>query len=268
MDPVIARKMWRTLEPYHGMIYFAEEAKDLDYFAARAAAMGAVPAEVVIATFFNFYPDFVRRSIPAAWAQRSPEDWVAARREAAGQSLRRILGAEGGDELREAAGLARRAAEACTPEGRPLYAGHASLEWPPEDEPLVALWHAIALLREYRGDGHIAALVAEGVDGPEALVIHGATGEVPPPVLQRTRAWPDDEWAAAEARVAERGWLAEDGTLTDAGRAHRDRVEAVTDEQALRPWRALGDEACDRLRALVRPWSKAISESGVFATVR
>src|SRR5260221_2762587 len=91
MDAQIARKMWRTLEPYHGMVYFAPEAGDLDYFATRAAAMGPVPASVVQATFFNFAPRQVSASIPMAWTRRSPSEWIEARFEAADAALRRIV---------------------------------------------------------------------------------------------------------------------------------------------------------------------------------
>ena len=77
MDRTTARKMWRTLEPYHGMIYFVPEAVAeydeiglapgrMGYFASRSAAMGPVPAAVVVATFFNFHPDLVHGVIPHA----------------------------------------------------------------------------------------------------------------------------------------------------------------------------------------------------------
>ena len=76
MDPMIARRTWRTLEPIHGMIYFSPEAAAayerlgltgrMGYFASRAAPMGAVPVEVVIATFYNFRPQLVRDAIPEA----------------------------------------------------------------------------------------------------------------------------------------------------------------------------------------------------------
>src|SRR5262245_33762527 len=145
MEASIARRMHRTLEPYHGMIYFVPEAVEeyaalgidgrMGYFASRAAPMGAVPADVVIATFFNFEPGLVRRSIPEAWHIATPDAIVAARFRAADTALRRILGddAIASDDMRTAAELARRATHGCYPEGRPLYAGHASLEWP--DEP-------------------------------------------------------------------------------------------------------------------------------------
>jgi hypothetical protein len=278
MNAAVSRKMLRTMEPYHGMIYFVPEAGDayqrigltgrrMGYFASRSAAMGPVPADVVVATFFNFFPPLVRSAIPAAWERASPQAVLDARRNAVDAALRRMLGpAVDGAELAEAAALAREAANGCVPEGRPLYAGHASLPWP--DEPHLVLWHAQTLLREFRGDGHIAALVAEGLTGGEALVIHEATGDIAPGILQASRAWPDAEWQAARERVRARGWLADDGTLTDAGRASRESVEARTDELALVCWERLGEDACTRLRELVRPFSRAIVEQGFqFANV-
>jgi hypothetical protein len=176
VDPVVARKTWRTLEPYHGVVYFAPEPHEefkklgisdrmMGYFGSRAAPMGAVPAEVVIATFFNFHPKLVSDRVPAVWDIASPQALLDARLRGADAMLRRVLSdAVDSDELIEAAALARRAAESCKPEGRPLYAGHASVPWP--DEPHLVLWHAISCLREFRGDGHIAAMTVEGLDGP------------------------------------------------------------------------------------------------------
>jgi hypothetical protein len=274
MDPVIARKTWRTLEPLHGFVYFAPEALEEltaiglsadvggTYFPSRAAPMGAVPAEVVIATFYNFRPSVVRASIPRAWGIVTPDEVIAARLRGAGRALRRMLGA-GADspDIAEAAGLARQVAERAmeAPEGRPLFAAHASLDWP--DEPLLVLWHAQTLLREYRGDGHIAALVIESVSGLEALVLHAATGEFPAAGLQSTRGWTDDEWATATDDLRGRGWVDEGGHLTETGREHRQRVEDRTDELARAPYAAIGEEGCTRLRALVRPFAKEVAGS-------
>jgi hypothetical protein len=277
MDPVVARKTWRTLEPLHGLIYFAPEAVEEyraiglvpevgGYFASRAAPMGAVPADVVIATFYNFRPDLVRAEIPTAWSLASPATIVDARFRAAGKMLRAILGdAADGPEVAEAAGLAREAALRATdhPEGRPLFAGHASLPWP--DDPLLVLWHAQSLLREFRGDGHIAALVTDEVSGPEALVIHGATGEVPRRALQSTRGWTDDEWNATVDGLRSRGWLTADGALTEAGREHRHQIEDRTDALAVVAYEALGEDRCARLRTLARPLAKAVVESAAFS---
>ncbi len=274
LDPTIARKMHRTLEPYHGLVYFAAEParayaglgitdRQMGYFASRAAAMGPVPAEVVIATFYNFSPDLVRLAIPEAWAIAPPDQIRAARVTGVSEALAAILGdALDGEATVEAVELARRAAEGCTVEGRPLYAAHASLPWP--GVPHLDLWLAITLLREFRGDGHIAGLVEREVSGCEALVMHGAMGEVPSAVLQRSRARTDAEWTAASDSLRARGWLDVEGNLTEAGRSHRLDLEARTDELAMAPWRRLGEDDCARLRDLVRPFSRAIVESGTF----
>ncbi len=270
-----ARKTWRTLEPLHGMIYFAPEAAARyealglhgrsGYFASRAAPMGPVPASVVVATFYNFEPALVHEAMRGVWQRTTPHALLDARLAAADAALRRAL--PGGwvpDDMRTAAGLARRAAEvACEhPEGRPLFAGHAHLPWP--DEPHLVLWHAETLLREYRGDGHIAELVVREISGIQALVLHAATGEVPRAALQATRRWSDGDWAMAVDALASRGWVEPDGSFTDTGRQVRDGIEAATDRLASRPYAALGDDRCTRLRALARPWSKAIVAGGLI----
>jgi hypothetical protein len=276
-DPEVARKTWRTLEPVHGLVYFAPEPAagyaDLGvtgragYFASRAAAMGAVRAEVVIATFFNFRPSLVFDALPRAWDAAPPPEWLTARLDGIDAALRRVLGADvvASDDMRLAADLIAPAAAAVADHagGRPLAASHAGTPRP--DAPHLALWHSITALREHRGDGHIACLVEAGVDGCEALVLHAATGDVTRGVLQTTRAWTDDEWAAALDRLASRGWVGADGAFTDEGRARREAIERRTDALAAAPWAAIGEEACEQLRQLVRPSSKAVVAAGTFA---
>ena len=273
MDPTTARKTWRTLEPIHGAIYFAAEARaeyaalGIDdrmtgYFASRSAPMGAVSAEVVIATLFNFDPGLVRRSMAGVWDLVAPVDVLAARMRGADRMICAHAGAfVGSAELAEAADLARAAAVAACerPEGRPLFAGHASLPWP--DDPHLVLWHAQSLLREYRGDGHIVALAVEGLDGCEALVTHAAAGDVSADILRATRQRTGDDWLAAEERLRVRGWLDPDLAFTELGRERRDWIEARTDELAAAPYDAIGVDGCARLRELCRPISKAMMEA-------
>jgi len=280
MEPVVARQTWRTVEPVHTVLYFAPESVELyeglgfepvthGYFPVRAAPMGAVPAEVVIATFFNFCPDLVRAAMASAWDLVTPEAAVTARLDAFDRLFHRTLASLVEPEpLAEMAGLARRAAEeaATRPEGRPLFAGHAALAWP--DQPHLVLWHAQTLLREFRGDGHIAALTAGGLTACEALVVHAATGEVPRDMLKMTRSWPEDSWTAAEDELRSRGWLDLDGELTGAGRARRQAIEDRTDELALPAYLPLGEDGCQRLRALARPLAKAIVASGELGLPR
>ena len=277
MDPMIARRTWRTAEPIHGMIYFSPEAAAayeslgltgrMGYFASRAAPMGTVPAEVVIATFYNFRPQLVREAIPEAWARATPAAILAARVDSADRALRRSCpDAIGSADVAEAAALARRAAEiACEHlDGRPLFAGHASLPWP--DESHLVLWHAQSLLREFRGDGHIAALVAAGLSGLEAAITHVATGEVPSAVMLATRDWPADEWQAGIDTLRARGIIAagDDLALTDLGRAQRQWIEDATDAASVVAYETLGDDGCARLRSLARPLSNAIVDGGLL----
>ena len=198
-----ARKTWRTLEPLHGMVYFVPEAAEAyarlgitgraGYFASRAAPMGAVTADVVVSTFFNFNPELVHAAIPAVWEVATPVALVAARFRAVDAALRRLLGDEvvSSDEMRRAAELARLAAEeaAGRVEGRPLAAAHIRCRVARPRRTCV-LWHAQSILREYRGDGHIAQLVVRGLSGLEALVTHAAAGDVPEHVLRSTRGGP------------------------------------------------------------------------------
>jgi hypothetical protein len=271
MDATTARKTWRTLEPIHGAIYFVPEAAEeyralgLDermrgYFASRSAAMGAVDASVVIATFFNFDHDLVQRSMDGVWSIASPDEVLAARLRAADRMLRRIGGdLIDGDEVAEAAELARTAATAACadPHGRPLFAGHARLPWP--DEPHLVLWHAQTLLREYRGDGHIAALTVEGLSGCEALVTHAAAGDVPAAILQGTRQRTDGDWDASVGRLRTLGWLDADGGFSEHGRERRAWIEQRTDELSVPAYAAIGADGCQRLRELARPLSRLMA---------
>lgn len=269
VDPLIARKLARTVNPYPSIIFLASEAATaaaaaglppgpMGYFAGRAAPMGAVPAEVVIATFYNFQPGLVRSCIPAAWSVTTPSALLEHRLAATDAALRRVLGDEviSGPEMAEAAALAAIAAHACQPEGRALFAGHASLPWPAE--PHLGLWHALTLLREHRGDGHLMALQLAGYSGCEALLMHVAVGGVPREFVA-TRSWSAEQWAAAADNLRARGLIDTSEVATEAGRAGREAVEQHTDQLALAPLAVLGEDGCLRLRELIRPWSVTIA---------
>ena len=279
MDPAAARQAWRKLEPVHGLVYFAPGAeaiyaslgaphRGMGYFASRAAPLGPVGPEIVVAAFYNFAPATVRRAIPAAWEVASPDEWTAARFRVVETGLESALpeSLRSGAELEEALGLASRAAEAAAahPEGRVLFAAYSALPWP--ESPLLGLWHAQTLLREFRGDGHVAALVTEGLSGLEALVTHAATGAADPSGLQRSRGWTDEEWAGACDALRGRGVLDAGPALrlTPAGLALRSRLEEATDRLAAPAYEALGDEGCARLAELGATLSTAVVEAGLL----
>jgi hypothetical protein len=282
MEPSAARRMWQVLEPYHALVYFSPQTRQAmedaglrgfwrGYFAGRAAPLGRTPAPVVTATFFGFHPSMVERAIPAVWDLVEPADAAAARQRGADATLREVLdGDVDSSDVAEAADLARRAAGACDPVGRALFAAHLDLPWP--TEPHLVLWHAATLLREHRGDTHNAALVAAGIDGCQAQVLAAAAGRSPRRILQASRSWSDAEWDDAADRLAARGILTRPGghaadapdELTDAGRALVDDVEARTDAGSLAPWEHLGTDATEHLRALVAPLARRVLAADWF----
>lgn len=271
-DLSLARRAWRAFEPYHAMIYFAPEGREvyaaaglkgiwMGYFASRAAAMGAVSAPMVTATFYNFHPRMVERAIPDAWRFSSPERVLQARLQVADLTLRRLLEEQTTSaEVAEAAELARQATTACSVVGRPLFAGHNALPWPSESH--LALWHAATLLREFRGDGHIAALLTAGLDGCEAHITLVGTERISRETIQPYRGWNDEEWEAAQQRLQQRGLLDEHARPTEAGKALRQDIEDRTDLLALAPWQYLGEEKYARLLELVSALSTRIVEQG------
>lgn len=271
-----ARRMWRAMEPIHAITYFAPEPKAacdalgttgywMSYFAQRAAPLGAAPPELVAALFYNFHPGLVARAVPDVWAVATPQRFRALRLDAVDAALRRLVGDPEltGPRVSEAAGIAREAALAAPTAGRALAAANAALDWP--DPPHLVLWHAQTVLREHRGDGHVAALLTAGLDPVEALVLFAADLELDGPWLRRRRGWSEQDWDGAVARLADRGLLDPVGGLpTAGGRELRAEVEAQTDALADVPWAAVGRERAERLVELVAPLVAAISAGDGF----
>jgi hypothetical protein len=277
-----ARSMWTLFEPIHAVIYFAAEARAAfeeaglrgfwrGYFAGRAAPLGPVSAPVVTASFFNFAPAFVARAIPAVWDLITPEDALRTRLAGADAALRGLLpGREA--EVTVAADLLWRAIGELDFSGRVLAAANAALPLPDspssagesaEDEAasgesaaLARLWQAATLLREHRGDGHFAALAAADIDGCEAVALRCCM-DLRREDLQPVRGWTGEQWDNALAGLADRGWVAADGQLTNAGQAVHDAVEDATDRAAARPWARLGPDATAELAGVLTPLAKA-----------
>jgi hypothetical protein len=274
-SPGTARLLWALGEPFHALIYFADEARAAGaaagltgfwqtYFAFRAAPLGAVGPEVVTAAFYNFAPSFVARRVPAVWSAVSPAAALEARLSGVDAAARRVLGEGlGSDELAEAAELAGTAAAAVQAPGRPLAAANTAVPVP--DAPHLALWQALTTLREHRGDGHNVALLQREVDGVGAHVLAAAAGRSTREWLCRARGWDDAAWDAAADRLTARGWL-DDGELSAEGLAMVTAIEADTDRLALAPWQALGDARCDRLAELLTPVRRAVVAAGDWPT--
>jgi hypothetical protein len=220
----------------------------MGYFAGRAAPLGPVGPEVVVAAFANFHPAMVARAIPDAWSRVPPERIWAARRTGAAECLRRTVpGVEAAAV--EMVPLLDRLVDAADGTGRPLFAATRAV--PPAADPVEALWQGCTALREHRGDGHVAALVASGLEGIEALVLFASTEGLPESLFLAARGWSEYEWSDAAGRLADRGLLGGDGPTRD-GVELRRSVEAITDREAARPYGALdGDEQRSLLDGLV-----------------
>ncbi|MET9621623.1 hypothetical protein ABZZ37_12740 [Streptomyces sp. NPDC006464] len=276
LPPRAGRRCHHVINPLHSTVYFSPdldtEFKALGFedvsamrLASRSAALGAVGAGTVAATFYNYNVELLARHLPAVWDIASPEAVIAARLRAVDSTLRRLLGEEAiaSAEMAEAAELALRAAEACTRHGRPLYSAHADLAVP--EEPHLKYWHAATLLREHRGDGHLVALLSAGLDPLEALVSHTATGMgMSPRWVLGSRGWRRADWDAAVVRLRERGHLDADGGLTAEGSALRDAVEEHTDRLDAAPYEHLGAAGVERLTALGKEFRNAAFLAGAF----
>ncbi|MGA5699212.1 SCO6745 family protein [Peterkaempfera bronchialis] len=270
-DLRLARAMRDALDPYQVTVVLAPQAHPsfhpygithpwAVYFAGRAAPLGAVPASVVDAVFYHFKPALIARFVPAVWDQAGPEKVLAVRLAGVDAALRALLPVPiDSPAIAEAAELAVEAVAACTAAGRPLGAANAALPLP--DEPHLRLWQALTTLREWRGDGHSAALLHSGLDAVEALVAITAEGREVRSILQQQRGWSDADWEAAEGRLLARGLLDRDGALTAAGLAVRRDIEDLTDRLALAPWQALGTDRSLRLHHLVRPLSAHLADA-------
>jgi hypothetical protein len=259
----MARRMFELVEPIGAIPYMADEPNETmfalgftdywdTYFAGRAAPLGVVPAEVVDALFYNFAPGEVARHIPKVWRTTTPEAAIAARQAGCAKALRRILGGQvEAPAFARAADLLLEAATSAPIEGRPMYAALRSIPIP--DGAVARLFHAASLLREHRGDGHIAALMSEGVGGLEAHVFLALDMGMPAERFGRIHHLPAAQLAAVIDGVRDRGLIGDDGWLSEPGRAVKRRVEALTDDLAAKPYESLEPGELDELMAALEP---------------
>ncbi len=266
----VAREFWKRIETLHAVTYFGAESIEavsaaglrgfwMGYFGFRAAPLGPVDPGVVEAAFANFAPSMVRRSLPDAWDFARPDTLVAVRSAAAAACLRRLYPQI--DSLAPGANDAlARVVDRCDSLGRPMFAANRDVG--PLDDPVAQLWQWCTTLREHRGDGHVIALAASGIDGCEAHLLLTAEQHLPPELLRDNRGWTVDQWDGAARRLHERGLL-DDDELTDAGRRLRAQVEHVTDSLAFAPLsEALSERGVSQLIDLLTPAASAVAASG------
>ena len=265
----LARRMFDLVEPIGVIPYSADEPTEAmfalgftsywdTYFAGRAAPLGAsVPASVVHALFYNFAPGEVSRHIPEVWSTTTPEAALAARQRGCVDALRRILGdLVRTPDLARAAELLTAAATSAPLEGRPMYAALRALPVP--EEPVSRLFHSASLLREHRGDGHISALMSEGIGGLEAHVLLAVDSGIHARTFGRIHHLPSALLTDLIDTLEHRGLIADEATFTPLGRKVKDRVEALTDELAVAPYQALSPDELDELIAALEPIARTL----------
>lgn len=235
------------------------------YFAFRAAVMGTVPWQVVLAAFYNWHARAVQ-PMSGVWDVAPPDRWQAARFRVADRALQRAGVSLTHEQIAEARSLIDPVVANADYAGKPLAAANASVPLP--SDPLTALWQQITVLREWRGDAHIIVLAANRLGPCECNVIHTATGRFPTAVARATRGWSDGEWAAASARLAERGWLTADGSVTGAGAEAREQIEVETDQHCAALWQPIGDDGAHRLASLITKIDDAFTAVGTYGTFR
>jgi hypothetical protein len=262
MNPM-ARRMFELVEPIGVVPYATDEPNEAmfalgftnfwdTYFAGRAAPLGIVPAEVVDALFYNFAPGEVARHIPKVWDTTTPEAAIAARRAGCAEALRSIMGDHvHSPAFARATDLLLRAATSAPVEGRPMYAALRALTVP--DDVVVRMFHAASLLREHRGDGHIVALMAEGIGRLECHVLYALAMDMPAEKFGRVHHLPKAQLAAVVDGMRERGLIGENGWLSERGRATKQRVEDLTDDLAAAPYECLDADELEELMAALEP---------------
>jgi hypothetical protein len=230
----VKRSIWQAIEIIHDVVYFAPDTKQryeaiglkgywMGYFASRSAALGTPTPELVVALFHGFAPRMVHRALPDAWSMASRDDVLTTRYAAARDALAPGLAAADVERLAKELTAIWTSLDFA---GKGLAAAHASLPVP--DDPVGRLWHAATVLREYRGDCHVALLTAAGLDGAAANALAVADGRGAPN-QREMRGWTEDEWAEAYERLRRRAWTDEFATITESGRAARAQIEDATD---------------------------------------
>jgi hypothetical protein len=263
----VRRRFWQGIEVIHDVVYFAPDIRErfdaiglkgwwMAYFASRSAALGTPEAKLVTALFYGFAPRAVERVLPDAWTMADRDVVLDTRFQLARDAL---TPAVADLDIEPLATVLETIVDGLDFSGRALAAAHASVDCP--EDALGRLWWAATVLREYRGDSHVALLTTNDLDGAAANALAVADGRAPKR-QRETRGWTEDEWAAAFGRLERRGWVDADQAITPAGHAFREQLEDDTDRVCSACFdddlQALAEAAEDSLVELAR----AVKESG------
>ncbi len=261
----------------HRPVYFVPEANEEyatlgvepgrgTYFASRTAPIGVVPDEVILATFYNFSEKAVRTAeIGKVWAGATPQELQAARFRAIRRSFDRVDCAPSPEQIAEARALIDPVVAGLSLAGKPLAGANSAVPLP--DDALLALWQQVTIIREWRGDVHIALLVANDIGPCESMVLQVGTGRFPLAITQATRMWNEQEWAKAIVGLNARGWVTNNGAMTEAGVTAREHLEDETDRLCESIWKPIGEAGAKRLAELLDPIHVAMTGAGTYGSL-
>lgn len=231
--PTPARRLRDALEPIamHGLRSGAVPdrlaGQGLDrfdsYVWSRAAALGTPATSVVVSAFGVFEPGYLAAAYERARGRVTRERVLAAREDGASVSLAAVLV---DDDVAPLADALLDAVRALPGTARPLFSGLRELPVP--TDPHGRLWRAADLVREHRGDGHLAACIAAGLDPLAMNVLTELWAGYSCGEYAATRGFTDEAVSTCVAGLTERGWVS-DGLLTEEGAAVRRAVEEATD---------------------------------------
>ncbi len=210
----------------------------------------------------------VAKAVPACWDVVEPDTLCRVRAIAAAEALSEVCSTHARSALIAALPLLRRAAVAADGAGRILAGANRTL-WP-QIAPALGTggmgeaWQAVTTLREHRGDGHVAALVSQGLRGIEAHLLAAGTKGIPAEVLRDSRGFSTEDWDAAAADLAARGLLQRDGRATAAGRTLHAEVEALTDRLAEPAYAGLSDAALADVQGALLGCAVEVTASGML----
>lgn len=256
-----ARRLRDAVEPIATIGWWSRAAADAalalghDFFDGyvwgRAAALGAdVAPSVVVSAFGVFNGALLGPVYEHGRSLSSRTDVLASRASGATAGLRHAT--SGIDESTIAGVGAALLAAVSTIEPGPRHLFGALQALPVPTDPHGRLWRAAELVREHRGDTHLAACAVAGLDMAEMNVLTEVWLGYPVGEYSSTRGFDAGALAFAVERLTDRGWMFDGGALTSAGRTARDSIESATDLGQARLIEAVGAGLDDLVVTLSR----------------
>lgn len=233
-----ARLLRDAVEPIATIGWWAQAAGDefeslgLDFFGGyvwgRAASLGGdAELSTVVSAFGVFDAALLAAVLGDARPIVSQADMLASRERGAVAGLAAATGSVDADLIASAGQRLGAAMADVDGTARPFFNGLRAL--PAPSDPHGALWRAAEMFREHRGDGHLAACVAAGLDQVEMNVLTELWLDYPVGEYSGTRGFAPERLREAVATLRASGWIDGDDALTPDGRAARDEIEAATD---------------------------------------